>query len=258
MTQAIDDLLGAVTSVVNASVEQTTASQALAQEVAGKMGGIDRKLEESEAAVNDFMMGARGEMSHVLVSRNQIMAPEGNAIRGFSTIGLASFEVVKEATMYASRSNDIDHTGNGYAADFRNNVYSGYVNTAFHILRLKWTRNSASHPARLDNNYSQGYQQGAVTTGCYLRLLSGDIEGSMTPKIDHGNGWKFYGMRRRVNNLNDAFYGSHTKIGLSSQPGASGEMLICLFGSVSGYVPYENNVWGLFPEFARPSDIPAG
>ncbi|WP_182027493.1 hypothetical protein [Vibrio rotiferianus] len=230
----------------------------LTQTVANKNKEIDDEVKQAKAEFDSFMAEARGEMSHILLSRNQIMEPEGNtAIKGFTTIGLTSFEVTKEATIYGNPSQDTDHTGNGYADDFRQNVYSGYVNKSFHILRLKWTRGLASHPARLDNNYSQGYQQGAVTTGCYLRLLSGDVEGTMIPKIDYGNGWKFYGMRRRVNNIDDAFFGDHTKLGLSSQPGGSGEMLICLFGSVSGYLPYEKNIWGVFPEFARPSDIPA-
>ena len=55
MTQAIDELLGAVTSVVNASVEQTEASQALAQEVAGKMGDIDAKVTEAKQKYDDYM-----------------------------------------------------------------------------------------------------------------------------------------------------------------------------------------------------------
>ena len=230
----------------------------MTQTVANKNKEIDNCLEQAKNDFDTFMSDARGEMSHILVSRNQEMKPNGStAIKGFTTVHLSSFEVVKEATIFGGRSYDVDHTGNGYAEDFRQNVYDGYVNKPFHILRLKWTRGSASHPARLDNNFMQGYQQGAVTTGCYLRLLSGDVEGMMKPQIDYGGGWKFYGMRSRVNNINDAFHGIHTKLGLSSQPGGSGEMLICLFGSVSGYVPYEKNVWGVFPEFARPSDIPA-
>jgi hypothetical protein len=232
------------------------ASNDLTKVVNGKVGEIDKRVEQAESEYGSFIAEARGEMSHILVSRNQIMEPtNSSSIKGFTTIGLSSFEVIKEATIYAKPSNDTDHTGNGCAADFRNNVFSGYVNKPFYILRLKWTRSTLAHPARLDNNYSQGYQQGAVTTGCYLRILSGDVEGSMKPLIEYGDGWKFYGMRRRVSNINDAFYGSHTKLGLSSQPGTSGEALICLFGSVSGYVPYENNIWGVFPEFARPADI---
>ena len=163
--------------------------------------------------------------------------------------------MVTEATVRGSTGSDIDYTGNGYADEFRKNVYGGYVNRPFNILRLKWTRSANPHPARLDNNYSQGSQQGAITTGCYLKILRGDIEGQMKSKIDYGNGWHFYGYRNRVNNLADSFRVGHTNIGLSSSPGDSGEMLICLYGSVSGYVPFENNIWGVFPEFARPSDI---
>lgn len=238
------------TAALIESVNNMTAT------VAGKMGEIDQRVVTAENEFDKFMEEARGEMSHILVSRNQIMEPASvSSIKGFSTIYLDSFEVTKEATITSSTF--IDHTGNGFGEDFRNNVFNGYVNRSFHILRIKWTRSTNSHPARLDNNFNQGYQQGAVTTGCYLKILSGDVQGDMKPVIDFSGDWKFYGMRRRVADIFDAFGGAHTKLGLSSQPGGSGEALICLFGSVSGYLPYEKNIWGVFPEFARPSDIPA-
>ncbi|GGI82045.1 hypothetical protein GCM10007978_19780 [Shewanella hanedai] len=55
MTQAIDELLGEVTSAVSASTEQTTASQALAQEVAGKMGAIDAKVAEAKLELDGYI-----------------------------------------------------------------------------------------------------------------------------------------------------------------------------------------------------------
>lgn len=241
---------------VDASLQQTAASKSMSDKVRSMMANIDQRVNEAESELNLFMATARGEMSHILMSRNQIMVADGNtAIKGFSTLYLDSFEVVTEATIRGSYGSDIDHTGNGYAEEFRKNVYGGYVNQPFNILRLKWTRSANTHPARLDNNFNQGYQQGAITTGCYLKVLRGDIQGQMTSKIDYGNDWHFYGYRNRVDSLDDAFRVGHTNIGLSSSPGDSGEMLICLYGSVSGYVPFENNIWGVFPEFARPSDI---
>ncbi|QFI37611.1 hypothetical protein FR932_07020 [Moritella marina ATCC 15381] len=237
--------------------ELVQASNKLTGVVDGKVKEIDNKVLESKTKVDDFIGSARGELSHVLLSRNQIMEPttNGDGIKGFSTIGLDSFEVIKEATIHASSTSDVDHTGNGYAAEFRKNVHGGYVNRAFHILRLKWTRGTASHPARIDNNWNNGYQQGALTSGCYLKILSGDISGDMTSIHEFSNDWHFYGMRQGVNSLNEAFHGGHSKLALSSAPGGSGEMLICLFGTVSGVVNYEKKTWGLYPEFARISDV---
>jgi hypothetical protein len=65
MTQAIDELLGEVTSAVSASTEQTTASQALAQEVAGKMGAIDAKVAAKEEEVDNFIQAATPEKRFV-------------------------------------------------------------------------------------------------------------------------------------------------------------------------------------------------
>jgi len=237
--------------------ELVQASNNLTGVVDGKVQEIDSNILELKTKADNFIDSARGEISHVLLSRNQIMEPtvNGAAIKGFSTIGLASFEVIKEATIHATESSDIDHTGHGYAADFRKNVHGGYVNGSFYLLRLKWTRGTTSHPARIDNNWNNGYQQGALTSGCYLKILSGDISGGMQPIHEFGNDWHFYGMRQGVNSLNEAFRGEHSKLSLSSLPGGSGEMLICLFGTVSGVVNYEKKTWGLYPEFARISDV---
>ena len=237
--------------------ELVQASNNLTGVVDGKIQEIDSKVVESKTKVDDFIASARGELSHVLLSRNQMMEPttNGDGIKGFSTIGLDSFEVIKEATIHGSAVHDVDHTGNGYAADFRQNVHSDYVNGSFHLLRLKWKRGTSSHPARFDDNWGQGYQQGALSTGCYLRILSGDIGGGMKPIHEFGNDWYFYGTRQGVNSLNEAFRAEHTKLALSSLPGGTGEMLICLFGTVSGVVNYEKKTWGLYPEFARISDV---
>ncbi|MEZ9198590.1 hypothetical protein [Shewanella sp. 10N.286.54.B9] len=53
MSEQLDELLNEVGNVVQASNAQTAASQALAQEVAGKMGELDAKADEVVGRVND-------------------------------------------------------------------------------------------------------------------------------------------------------------------------------------------------------------
>lgn len=239
LTQTVQDKIGHIDATVTA-----------------KSAEVDSYILQAKNSIDGFVTGARGEASHVLLSKNQGMNTVGTtAIKHFNTIGLAAFEVVKEATIHGGRTHDVDHTGNGIATDFRDNVYGGYVNGYFNILRIKWTRNGNSHPARLDNNWSKGYQQGSLTTACYLKIISGDVEGALRPVVNYQNDWALYGSQWKVLNQTGQFHGHHTKLGLSKDVNTSGEALICLFGTASGYVDLKKVGWGLYPEFAYPSDI---
>ncbi|KKE82086.1 hypothetical protein [Pseudoalteromonas luteoviolacea] len=232
-------------------------ANAMSETVNAHLGVLNSAIQSAETKFDNYMSGARAELSHILMSKNQCMEPNdnGSAIKEFTTIGLERFEVIKEATIYAAAANDTDHTGNGVARDFRTNVYNGYVNGAFHILRIKWKRNNANHPARLDNNWNTRYQQGAMTSGCYFKLLSGTVDGSMQPVKSFNNGWQLLGYRQKADNTAKSFYAPHTKLALSTSLLEEGEALICLFGTVSGYVDFETAGWGVYPEFSRPADV---
>ncbi|OCQ18987.1 hypothetical protein A7985_22575 [Pseudoalteromonas luteoviolacea] len=232
-------------------------ANAMSETVNAHLGVLNAAIQSAETKFDNYMGGARAELSHILLSKNQKMEPNdnGTAIKGFTTIGLERFEVIKEATIYAAAANDTDHTGRGVAQDFRTNVYNSYVNTPFHILRLKWKRDNAAHPARIDNNYWTGFQQGALSSGCYFKLLSGSVEGSMQAVKDYSNGWQLLGYHQKADSPTKSFYGPHNKLALSASMLEEGEALICLFGTVSGYVDFDKAGWGVYPEFAKPSDV---
>ena len=59
------EILTALDASTTASVEQTAASQALAQEVAGKMGEIDAKVEAKALEVDSFIQEATPEKRYV-------------------------------------------------------------------------------------------------------------------------------------------------------------------------------------------------
>ncbi|WP_125720031.1 hypothetical protein [Pseudoalteromonas rubra] len=236
LCQSVEDHAGNINATVNA-----------------KKAEMDAAKQQAQQDIQNYIAGARAELSHTLLSRNQQMEPLGSgAIKGFNTIGLTSFEVTKEATIYANPgTNDTEHTDAGVAQNFRSNVYNGYVNGRFHILRIKWTRDPEKS-ARLDDNFSNGYHQGALTTGCYMKVISGSVGGEMQPVTQFGDGWQLLACRQKANHQGGAFRAPHAKLLLSS---LTGEALICLFGTVSGYANLEANAWGRFAEFARPSDI---
>ncbi|MCO7190233.1 MULTISPECIES: hypothetical protein [unclassified Pseudoalteromonas] len=236
LCQSVEDHAGNINATVNA-----------------KKAEMDAAKQQAHQDIQNYIAGARGEQSHILLSRNQQMEPLGSgAIKGFNTIGLETFEVTREASIYGSAGDhDTDHTGNGVGASFRSHVYSGYVNKKFNILRIKW-KTSPGKTVRLDNTYYNGYEQGALTKGCYIKVIEGQINGDLHPVTNFDDGWQLYAYRQAANSPNGAFYTPHTGLSLSS---STGEALICLYGSVSGYVNLENNVWGCYPEFVRPSDI---
>ncbi|MCF6435238.1 hypothetical protein [Pseudoalteromonas sp. MMG022] len=251
MTQRLTDVVTAADSLT-----QTVQNQIgqINSTVSAKMSEVDTTIAQANTKVDNYIGSARSEYSHILLSRNQGMEPaSATAIKGFNTI-YTNLEVTKEATIHGIPDYDTDHTGSGVGADFRAAVYDGYVNGYFNILRLKWTRTNTAHPSRIDNNWSSGYQQGALTSACYLKVLSGSVSGSMSPVVDCGNDWHLYAERRKAVNSSAAFHTSHSKLTFDSE---QGEALICLFGTASGYVDLESAGWSLFPEFARPSDIPA-
>ncbi|MEQ2353173.1 hypothetical protein [Pseudoalteromonas piscicida] len=237
-----------------------TRANALCQTVEDQVGiihaelitnrqAVSEAIDLAEETVTNYLSNARGEQSHILLSRNQKMEPSGtSSIRGFNTIGMESFEVTKEGVIHARPENDVDLTGEGAVSDFRSSVFSGYVNGSFNILRVKWKRNSNTHPARIDNNWSSDFQQGALTSACYIKVLNGEVEGAMSEVKAFPNDWQLLAHRQAANSQTSRFYAPHTKLDLHSQ---EGEILICLFGTVSGFVNLEQSAWGLFPEFAR-------
>ncbi|KPL96869.1 hypothetical protein AN167_25410, partial [Vibrio splendidus] len=57
---------------VDASLQQTAASKSMSDKVRSMMANIDQRVNEAESELDLFMATARGEMSHILMSRNQI------------------------------------------------------------------------------------------------------------------------------------------------------------------------------------------
>ncbi|TMP13673.1 hypothetical protein CWC06_20825, partial [Pseudoalteromonas ruthenica] len=79
--------------------------------VAAKSAEVDVSIAQSKVSIDNFIVGARGEASHILLSKNQRMEPLGTTgIKHFNTIGLSSIEVIKEATLHGNPSHDVDHT----------------------------------------------------------------------------------------------------------------------------------------------------
>ena len=222
----------------------------LCNTVSSQISFINSALSEAEAQSSEFINNARAEQSHILLSSNQQMhLQDANTIKGFNTIGLESLEVTREATLHAS--NIVDHTGNGVGEDFKANVFNGYVNGYFDIVRLKWKRNMASHPARINDDWYRNYQQGALTTGCYFKLIAGSIGGEIRPYHNFTNGWQLLGAKQSASSISKAFTAPHSKLTLSRNTGEEGEALMCLFGTVSGFVNLEDKIWGLYPEFTK-------
>ncbi|KFE94885.1 hypothetical protein [Vibrio parahaemolyticus] len=79
-----------VQELTKATNEQTAVSQALAQEVAGKMGDIDKKVSDAEKKFNDFVSGDFDEnVGSALTLEVHIDPISGNDTNDGSTSGVA-------------------------------------------------------------------------------------------------------------------------------------------------------------------------
>lgn len=215
---------------------------------------LDAFVGEQYGRVTSLLDNVRGELPHVLLTRNQVLETLNNSsIRGFDTLHCEAFTVTPEAIIYAAPKNDTDLTGNGVAADFRANVIGdSYVNKGFTILRVAFKRTNSAHLSRLDNFHARGNHQGAATGAAIVKLISGTL-GGWPVELNHGNGWETRGAQAAANSRADNLQAGigHYSINLGDNtiPNDEGEFLICLYGVVNGVVDFDR--WGVFPELDK-------
>ena len=215
---------------------------------------LDSFIAAQYGRVSSVLNDVHGELPHLLLTRNQkLETVNDSSILGMRTLYCEELTVTKEAVIYASSASDNDITGNGVAADFRANVIgNSYVNAPFTILRVKFRRAESTHPSRLDNFFSRGNHQGAMTGAAIVKVVSGSLSG-WDSQINHGNGWETKGAQTKVTsrtgNLASGIGHGSINLGDNQIPNDEGEFLICLYGVASGIVDFDR--WGMFPELDK-------
>ncbi|GEM_PF-5855738 len=239
---------------------KSTKPLAFADEVSQLKKTVEAQEKQIDLLQDDLHRTQQAH-SHLLLSKNQKLTVENGRLKGFNTLTKSDghFEASLVATVHIdpARNKASGEVNQAIVDSFRKHVTPHYVNGFFNIVRIKWKRGAShTHPMRIDDNWHNGFQQACVSTGAYIKLLSGNLAGEMTKRYDCGDGWAFYGHQQLNANINTASYAPHSKLCLSQVPDSEGELLMCLFGTVSGYVNFDDKVWGLYPSIEDLAGVP--
>ncbi|ABU72952.1 hypothetical protein [Vibrio campbellii] len=226
---------------ISASLQQTEASKAMTSEVNQKMGQIDNEVAQAKAKIDSYVVGAREEYGITRQSKNQYGNLTGDCLDFFSKnshfdIRISLYRTIVTGIDWAER--DAEEQEILTAMGCRG---AKYFCPSIRVLKMVWS----GYDSKLHHSHTifpSPIVSGStcVTTGCYAKLLSGDIRGH----------W--------LKNVNDEWgcCGEHYKpragIYIHSHPyvySSSGEVLFLWAGTVSGLVSLERESpkWGYFP-----------
>ncbi|MFA0546371.1 hypothetical protein [Vibrio splendidus] len=230
-----------ITDLQKTSAEQTAASQALSQEVAGKMGEIDKNVKESKAKVDGYLASARSENAIYRQSRNQSgMLTDGN-LDFFSKNSKFAINV----SLYRTISSGIEW--NARDSEEQEILTSMGMKNYKHfqpqirVMKLEWDGFLPSdHSSHSIYPNPIGNGSGTLTIGSYAKLISGSIRGWWLNGIN--SEWGICGQN------------SQGKPGryIHAYPyvqSAAGEVLFIWPGIVSGHITIDraSPQWGFWP-----------
>lgn len=231
-----------ITDLQKTSAEQTAASQALSQEVAGKMGEIDKGLKESKAKVDGYLASARSENSIYRQSRNQsCMLTEGS----LDFFGKNSqFEI--NTSLYRTITSGIewddrDSEEQEILTSMGMKNHKHFQPTQIRVMKLKWDGfDSSKHSSYTMYPNPVGNGSGTLTIGSYAKLTSGSIRGWWLNGV---NGeWGLCGQNSQ--GKPGRYIHAHPYV-----DSVAGEVLFIWPAIVSGYITIDRSSpqWGFWP-----------
>ena len=206
--------------------------------VDNKIQDIDQHIAVKESEVNAYLANARSEYGHICTTPNQVMAPNtlNNGVEGLNHIYMTLAVSVEAA--FISGSGNSNGWPNDAAREFGDAVGLNYSNAPFNMLRVNWS-GAGTGSSRFNDIWRYGKHQGSFTEAAFIKVISGTVGGEFQLMKQFQDGWGLYGRYSTAR-----FNGGHTGLILSS---TTGEMLIAMYGRVTGHADLENGNWGLFP-----------
>jgi hypothetical protein len=200
-----------------------------------------RTKQAINAAKEDFLAGARQELSHLCISPNQVMAPNANNTGVADFVHLYMTLDVQVECAFVSGSGPKNGWPTAGGQEFGESIGINYTNAPFNLLRINWSGIDPAYfnTARFNDDWNNGRGQGSFTEAAYIKVISGSIGGTFTERKSFANGWGLWGHKSY-----SVFAGDHTGLCLKS---TTGEMLIALHQKVTGHADLENGAWGRFP-----------
>lgn len=169
-----------ITDLQRTSAEQTAASQALSQEVAGKMGEIDKDLKESKAKVDGYLASARSENAIYRQSRNQSCMLTDDSLDFFAKnsqfeINVSLYRIITSGIEWGDRDSEEQEI----LTSMGMKNYKHFKPPQIRVMKLEWEGFVAGEHSPYTMYPSPvGNGSGTLTIGSYAKLISGSIRGS--------------------------------------------------------------------------------
>lgn len=202
----------------------------------------EARVAASEAASAAHISASRQENGHICFTPNQAMTPNGtnDGVENLSHGGL-DLNISEHANITLGGASG-QATAN--ATNFLNDIQQAYSNKPFKVLDVTWnvTGLGRFHDLR---------PTGPATHAAYIKPINtangtiggagAGLAGSFIERASLNNGWGLWGAWDA-----GALLAAHAPLVLTG----SGQMLIALYGSVTGFADLENNKWTKFPYLA--------
>lgn len=227
--------------------QQTAAVDSLTEEVVDKIDQIDQRMSVAEAQIQQQLQQARLEYPIYRITRNQYGLIQNGLLDQFSTNGSFTINFELYRTIYGwTNWDDLDSEAKEILAAMGQQHKTGpYTNPflppiypALNVIRMTWSGWNDT----LDSYtfYQPFCTSHKCTSGCYARLISGQIDGHAFTGIT--NEW---GVCGRQYEASVADY----ELGWPRVLTPSGEVLFIWYATVAGHVPLDrdNPKWGFYP-----------
>ncbi|MCS6133989.1 hypothetical protein G3496_03500 [Shewanella baltica] len=219
-----------------ASAAQTAASQALSQEVAGKMGQIDQKTHENTAKVDSELAKIQTKLSRIVMTRNQELDFEGGFPKSFAVSANVTIELYLAVTEHNVKSPDAVALLQEVMQDTGFNLKPmAYYRRGFNVIKISWVNKPGwlCYPHAADDAQSLSIPLNTFyTLGSFTKILSGGLLSGAEAwaKGAELGKWKFCNFK-----ASPSGFGAYSYLHpIPSTP--TGEMLVFLPAAITGHI----------------------
>ncbi|SKA57908.1 hypothetical protein [Photobacterium toruni] len=214
------------------------ASENLTGAVNGKIGEIDKHLQQSTEQIQGEINNLRSMLPRIIITKNQVLKVNSGERfpSGFSVHSDITLELYKSISADPqSRQSDaislLAEIENDIGFDIRK---TDYYRQPFNIYKLKWTQGTTwlAFPQSSDGvGLNDAIPLSSfLTIGAFVKVISGSIRGAWGEGAIEGK-WKFTGHRT----TGGSWFGSYTHLHPMRNT-SNGELLVALPAAITGYI----------------------
>ncbi len=229
----MSSIIESLQEVKNAAQDQTAASQALSDEVSGKVAEINSVVSGARQDIDNFISGERSNYPFYRLTKNQSLeGVDGSVPDHWSSASDVTYTLVQTVLDNVAWGDRTDEEKE--LLDILGGAGVQYTKSNFNIWRMDWTSIAPEHTLYQKVNHSVG-----ITVCALTKVLSGSISNYWATGSVVGE-WKVSGMYIPKSNL--GYVHCHPQ-----RLSETGSMLFALPACVAGRVPFESGMWGDYP-----------